>query len=334
MRKCVYLHKFLLWFFMLNRHFLRIKVMQEVYACKQSGLTDVAAAQRNLLENIESLYELFVRQLSFWVEVRNFAEQRIEENKKKNFPTEEDLNPNMKFVNNKVLCALNENLDLAHLEEKYRIYWAEHRDNFIRAYYKKIRETEVFSAYMEKGGENTFAEDKALITSMIDEYMPDDEVLQDFFADIKPIFEDDYQAALSLLWNFFNTIPASFNEKSMLPPIYDNLNSDDSDKDFAINLLKKSLASFDENVELIAQNISNWEINRVALMDKILISMAVTELCDFSTIPVKVSINEYIDVSKLYSTPDSWRFINGLLDKLTEVLKQQGRIKKAGKGLL
>ncbi len=319
---------------MLNRHFLRIKVMQEVYACKQSGLTDIAVAQRNLLENIDSLYELFVRQLSFWVELRNFAEQRIEENKKKNFPTEEDLNPNMKFVNNKVLCALNENLDLAHLEEKYRIDWAEHRDNFVRAYYKKMRETEIFKAYMEKGGENTFAEDKELITSIIDEYMPDDEVLIDFFADIKPIFEDDYQASLSLLWNYISTLSTSFNEKSMLPLVYDNLKGDDSDRDFAIKLLKKSLAEFEENVELIGQNISNWDINRVALMDKILISMAVTELCNFPTIPLKVSINEYIEVSKLYSTPDSWRFINGLLDKLTEVLKQQGRINKAGKGLL
>ena len=319
---------------MINRHFLRIKVMQEVYACKQSGFTDVTAAQRNLLANIESLYELFVRQLSFWVEVRNFAEQRIEENKMKNFPTEEDLNPNMKFVNNKVLCALNENLCLAHLEEKYKIDWIEHRNNFIREYYKKIRETDVFKAYMEKGGENTFADDKALITDMIDNYMPDDEVLMDFFADIKPIFEDDYQASLSLLWNFINTMPASFNEQSNLPPIYDNLNGEDSDKEFAVKLLKKSLASFDDNVQLIAQNISNWEINRVALMDKILISMAVTELCEFPTIPLKVSINEYIEVSKLYSTPDSWRFINGLLDKLTEILKQQGRINKAGRGLL
>ena len=319
---------------MINRHFLRIKVMQEVYACKQSGFTDVTSAQRNLLANIESLYELFVRQLSFWVEVRNFAEQRIEENKMKNFPTEEDLNPNMKFVNNKVLCALNENLCLAHLEEKYRIDWIEHRNNFIREYYKKIRETDVFKAYMEKGEENTFADDKALITDMIDNYMPDDEVLMDFFADIKPIFEDDYQASLSLLWNFINTMPASFNEQSNLPPIYDNLNGEDSDKEFAVKLLKKSLASFDDNVQLIAQNISNWEINRVALMDKILISMAVTELCEFPTIPLKVSINEYIEVSKLYSTPDSWRFINGLLDKLTEILKQQGRINKAGRGLL
>lgn len=318
---------------MLNRHFIRIKVMQEVYACLQSGNKDMALAQRNLLENIESLYELFVRQLSLWVELREFAELRIEENKKKNFPTEEDFNPNLKFVNNKVLCALSENFDLAHVEEHYRINWAE-RDDFVRAYYKKLRDTDEFKAYMEKGGENVFSEDKAFITDFIDKYMPDDDVMQDFYADIKPVFEDDYHVSLSLLWNFINNLPASFNAQSKMPSVYDNFDPSESDKDFALSLLKKSLAGYDENVELIAKNISNWEINRVAMMDKILISMAVTELCEFPTIPVKVSINEYIELSKLYSTPESWRFINGLLDRLTEILKQEGRINKAGRGLL
>lgn len=318
---------------MLNRHFIRIKVMQEVYASLQSGNKDIASAQRGLLDNMESLYELFVRQLSFWVELRNFAELRIEENKKKNFPTEEDLNPNLKFVNNKVLCVLNENLDLAHLEEKYRINWAD-RDDFIRAYYKKFRDLDEYRAYMEKGGENTFVEDKALIADLIDKYMPDDDVMMDFYADIKPVFEDDYHVSLSMLWNFVNALPASFNPQSKMPAVYDDFDASEPDKDFALSLLKKSLASYDENVQLIAENISNWEINRVALMDKILISMAITELCEFPTIPVKVSINEYIELSKLYSTPESWRFINGLLDKLNEVLKQQGRINKAGRGLL
>lgn len=319
---------------MLNRHFLRIKVMQQIYACRQSGNTDVTAAQRNLLENIDLLYELFIRQLSFWVELRNFAEQRIEDNKMKNFPTEDDLNPNMRFVNNKVLCVLNENFDLAHIEEKYKINWADYPDNVIRTFYKKMRETEEFKAYMESPEEPTFAQDRALITDMIDKYMPDDDVLMDFYSDIKPMFEDNYQSSLALLWNFFNTIPASFNAHSTLPAMYDDFDEDEPDKDFAVKLLKKSLADYKENVELIAQNISNWDINRVALMDKILLSMAMTELCGFPTIPVKVSINEYIEVSKLYSTPDSWRFINGLLDKLTEILKQQGRINKAGRGLL
>lgn len=318
---------------MLNRHFLRIKVMQEVYACLQSGNSDTASAQRNLLANIESLYELFVRQLSFWEELRNFAEMRIEENKKKNFPTEEDLNPNLKFVNNKVLCILNENLDLAHVEEKYRINWAE-RDDIIRAYYKKLRDTEEYKAYMDKGGENSFADDKAFINDIIDKYLPGDDVLMDFYADIKPVFEDDYHASLTLLWNFVDALPASFGPNSKMPSLYDDLDPSEPDKDFALKLLKKSLAAYEDNVQLIAENISNWEINRVALMDKILISMALTELCEFPTIPVKVSINEYIELSKLYSTPESWRFINGLLDKLSEVLKQQGRINKAGRGLL
>ncbi len=308
--------------------------MQQVYACLQSGNADLIAAQRNLLENIELLYELFIRQLSFCVEIRNFAENRIEENKKKNFPTEEDLNPNMRFVNNKVLCALNENFDLAHIDEKYKINWADYPDDIFRSFYRKLRETEEYKAYMDAPKEPSFEQDKALIMSMIDRYMPDDDVLIDFFSDIKPLFEDNYQVCVALLWNFFNAMPSSFNEHTRMPAMYDNFDADELDKDFSVKLLKKSLNEYDENVELIAKNISNWDINRVALMDKILISMAVTELCDFPTIPVKVSINEYIEVSKLYSTPDSWRFINGLLDKLTEILKEDGRINKAGRGLL
>ncbi len=319
---------------MLNRRFLRIKVLQQVYAYVQSQDTDELAAERHLLNHVEDLYGLFIRQVSFWVEVKLFAERRIEENKHKNFPTEEDLNPNLRFVNNRVLNALEANTDLQEQMRKYKISWIDDREDFIRGFYHRLREFPEYVNYMNSD-KDSFARDKQLILDVIDNHMAEDELLFDYYADKDLDYNSDYQMGLFLLWKFINEMEPSFGADTKMPTAYKTENDEtNDDKHFVVRLFRETLKNADTYQQLIKDHISNWDYDRIALMDKILIFMALTEFCQFHDIPVKVTINEYIELSKFYSTPDSRRFVNGILDKLAEELTEEGKLVKTGRGKL
>ena len=319
---------------MLNRRFLRVKVLQQIYAYHQAEETDLLAAERRLLDSVDCLYELFIRQLTFWVEVKCFAERRIDENMHKNFPTQEDLNPNRKFVNNRLLNALENNRDLQTLQQQYKINWASDREDFIRGFYNRMREYPEYQEYMSSE-KDSFAFDKKLILDIIDNHMEEDEVLFDFYSDKNLVFNSDYQICLFLLWKFFNEMDEDFGPDTKIPAAYKTENDDtNDDKNFIVRLFRLTLKHAEEYRELVNTNISNWDYDRVALMDKIIIFMALTEFCQFHDIPVKVTINEYIEISKYFSTPDSRRFVNGILDKLAEQLKAEGKLIKSGRGLV
>ena len=315
---------------MLNRRFLRVKALQSIYAYHQSESSNLPQAERQLLEWVEDLYKLFVYQLSFWVEIRHFAERRIEENKQKHFPTEEDLNPNMKFVNNSILKALDDNKHLMKLEEQYKINWADSREDFIRNMFVKLVETPEYQEYMSND-KTGFGEDRRFLVTVIETYMPENGLLYDYYSDRDLSFNSDYQLAIYLLWKFISEMSSNFDEFSMLPPIY---KAETDDKEFVVKLFEKTILHADEYMELVKANISNWDYDRLALMDKILIFMALTEFCEFHSIPVKVTINEYIEISKFYSTSESRRFVNGMLDRLSNVLKEEGKLVKTGLGLV
>lgn len=315
---------------MLNRRFLRVKALQEIYAYHQSGSANLPLAERHLLEEVDDLYKLFVYQLAFWVEVKQFAERRIEENRNKHFPTEEDLNPNLKFVNNRILNVLEGNKSLLALEDKYKINFADSREDFIRSFFNRLVEYPEYQEYMTNG-KDSFGDDRSFLASVIDTYMADDDLLFDYYSDRDLSFNSDFQVAIFLLWKFINEMPASFGVDSPMPPLF---KADDEDKDFVVKLFEKTILHAGEYRELVNANISNWGYDRLALMDKILIFMALTEFTEFHLIPVKVTINEYIEISKFYSTPDSRRFVNGMLDKLALLLKEDGKIVKKGIGLI
>jgi len=318
---------------MLNRRFLRIKAMQEVYAYQQSQSGSLAVAERHLLDTVDNLYELFVCQLSFWVEVKMFAERRIDENRHKLLPTSEDLNPNLKFVNNRIINALEDNKHLLSLENKYKINWADSREDFIRSFYNKMVACPEYQEYMSSEDDG-FDNDKKFLLSIIDNYMSNDDILYDFYADKKLSFNSDYQIAIYLLWKFINEMTMKFNEASMLPPVFFSTRDGMQDKEFIVMLFEKTILHIPEYRELVENNISNWDYDRLALMDKILIFMAMAEFCEFHFIPVKVTINEYVEIAKIFSTPDSRRFVNGMLDKLAGILKEQGKLVKTGMGLI
>ena len=318
---------------MINRRFLRVKVLQAVYAYQESGEDFVENGIKHLIDSIEKLRDLFVWQISFLVETKRFAENRIEENKHKNFPTPDDLNPNMRYVENRVLVALENNKDLRKEEERLKINWADHQD-IVRGYYNKMRETEEYKQYMSDSVDN-FDHDKKFIVKMINEYFADLEVLQDFYEEKSIFFVDDYHLVSSMLVKFFSEMKANFNENTSLPSIYKTGNDPvNEDKEFVKNLFMKVLLHDSEYGKMVGENTSNWEKERVCIMDMIILKLAITEFCCFPYIPVKVTMNEYIEISKYFSTPKSKIFVNGILDRILKKLNDQGAVVKKGIGLL
>ena len=273
-------------------------------------------------------------QLSFLIETKRFAENRIEENKRKNFPTQEDLNPNMRYVNNRIIQRLENNKDLAKEEQRLKINWADHQD-IIRGYYNMMRNTEEYAQYMNDKNDD-FRHDKKFITTMISKYFADLEVLQDYYEEKSIFFVDDYHLVSAMLLKFINDMKENFDEYSLLPKMYRIEKDDVNNKDFAVTLFRETLSHYDEYGKLIGDNVNEkkWEKERICVMDMIILRMAITEFLRLPYVPVKVSMNEYIEISKYFSTPKSKIFVNGILDKVLKKLKEDNAINKKGAGLI
>ena len=318
---------------MLNRRFLRIKVLQALYAYIESGETNINNGIKNLLESIDKLYELFIWQLSFLVETKRFAENKITENKHKYIPTYEDLHPNLKYVNNRLLNVIEDNVDFKKHEASLKINWANDHQDVVKKYYMMMKDTPEYKKYMADKTDS-FASDRKFIVEMITKYFADLDVLQDFYEDKSIYFCDDYHLVSSMLIDFFTKMK-NFDANSKLPSIYkaDTVEKN-ADEKFIQDLFRETMSHNEEFGKLIADNTNNWEKERICLMDMIILKMALTEFVCFPFIPVKVTMNEYIEISKYFSTPKSKIFVNGILDKLAKKLNEAGSINKKGLGLL
>lgn len=312
---------------------MRIKVLQALYAYIESGETNVNNGIKNLLESIDKLYELFIWQLSFLVETKRFAENKITENKHKYIPTYDDLHPNMKYVNNRLLNVIEDNIDFKKHEAALKINWADDHQDVVKKYYTMMKDTPEYKKFMADKTDN-FANDRKFIVTMVTNYFADLDVLQDFYEDKSIYFCDDYHLVSSMLIEFFSKMK-NFDANSKLPEIYKTENVEaNADEKFIQDLFRETLKHNEEFGKLIADNTNNWEKERICLMDMIILKMALTEFVCFPYIPVKVTMNEYIEISKYFSTPKSKIFVNGILDKLAKKLTESGAINKKGLGLL
>lgn len=318
---------------MLSRRHLRVKVLQALYAYFQSGNTRIDQGEKQLLLSINKLYELFIYQLSFLVEVTRFAEQRLEENKGKHLPTAEDLNPSMRFVENKILQNIASNRDFLKKEALYKINWSEEKE-LIRRFYMLMRETETYQKYMAKSSVD-FEDDRNFVLYMVQDLFTEFELLQSFYEEKSIFFVDDYHLVSYLVMKFAKFMPADFDDITPLPELLKTENEEDNeDLKFLKILFRETILLSEQWGKLIASSTSNWELERIAVMDVIILKMALTELTVFRSIPIKVTMNEYIDISKYFSTARSKVFVNGILDKLIIDMKADGQIVKTGRGLL
>ncbi len=319
---------------MLSRRHLRIKVLQALYAFFQSDKDRLDLGERELLKSINKLYEIYVYQLSFLIEIGEFAQKRMNENKDKFFPTADDLDPNTQFVKNKLLHQIADNRDFRKHYEAYKINWVD-EEEMIRKVYNEIREGIDYKNYMELSNPS-FNDDREVLIKIVKKQISRSEILQFFYEEKDIHWSDDFHTANLLVIKTLKSYKESWDEYHALPTLLkeDEFDDKNEDREFVKQLFRKTVIRSDEYADLIEDKVKNWEMDRIAVMDVLIIKMAMVELLEFPSVPIKVSLNEYIELAKMYSTPKSKIFVNGVLDKLIFDLKDKKMIKKTGRGLL
>ena len=318
---------------MLYRRHLRIKVLQSLYSWHTGGIDDVIQGEKQLLESIDKLYELFIYQLSFLVAIAQFAKIRIEENKKKFYPTEEDLNPSLRFVENKVLTSIAQNNNFILSKNNLRINW-ENQSDLVLKFYNILKSKDLYLKYLI--ADNSSVEnDKRFLIKVVDKLLSEFELLRAYYEEKSVYFTDGYDLVILLLIKFIENFSPKFSSQTSLPGIYKpNVKGINEDRDFVRKLYKHVIRNDEELVNELKVRTKNWEFERIPIMDVILLKMAIIELQEMETIPIKVTLNEYIELAKYFSTSKSKIFVNGVLDKLIREFKEKGKINKTGRGLL
>ncbi len=319
---------------MLSRRHLRIKVLQALYAFFISTNDRIDAGEKELFKSINKIYEIYIYQISLLIEIVAFAARRIEENKKKFFPTEDDLNPNTRFIENAVIRQLEENRSFIKYRDEFRINWAD-EEEMIRKLYVDIRDGNDYKEYMSNP-DHGYNDDREILLKILKKQMLRSEYLHYFFEERNIHWADDFFTANMLVMKTIKHFKPALGPDYKLPTLYkiNEVDQSEEDRDFVKKLFRKTIVKSDEYDKLIEAKVKNWEMERIAIMDILLIKMALVELLEFPSIPIKVSLNEYIELAKMYSTPKSKVFVNGILDKLIADLKEQGAVKKTGRGLL
>ncbi len=303
--------------------------MQALYAFFQSSNTELSKGEKELFLSIDRLYDLYLFFLQLPVELVDLADVQQTEAKNKALPTHEDLNPNRSFVENKVVENLRENEVFQTTLKNRKISWAADRDDLKRLL-KDLRSASFFVNYINET-DKTFETDKKFILDFYKKIVIDSEMLYQLFNERSIYWDyDDVDFAISMATKHIKKLKAD-EEASSIMGMYKD---EEDDKDFIKTLFRKTIVDNNENTALIEEKTKNWDVDRIAVMDVLCMKMAITELTQFSSIPIKVSLNEYIEISKLFSSPKSKVFINGILDKLVIDFKEAGKIKKMGRGLM
>ena len=309
-------------------------MLQALYAWFQGGEHRIEIAEKNLLQGIDKFNELYYLIFSFFNEIIDFYRRRTEDAKHKFLPTAEELNPNFKFLENRVVICILQNKDLQHQVTRYKFSWTEEQE-LIRKVFLKLRNSKDMKDYLNSGI-HTFREDQEIVNKLFRKFISRSADLQSYCEERCIHWNDDFSLAAIFIQKTIQMIPEDFPENAGFPSLFNKEEEDDPSDDhlFILELFRKSILHSEEFEHMIEGKTKNWELERIALVDIILIKMALAELIYFPTIPVKVTLNEYIDISKDYSTPKSKLFINGILDKLVEMLSFDDKIIKHGRVLI
>lgn len=329
----VSLHKFLNKN-MLNRRILRIKAFKVLYSSVLSGNMSLAQAESQLEQSCEATRDLYIYMLGIVSPLTKIARDRIDAAKAKFNPTEEERNPNMKFAENALAKLLDEDVDFQKVFAKKKFGWGQY-DLLLKKIMTSVASKEYFAEYMASP-ERSLAEDCRLFTKIFEEEFVDSEELEQILEEKSLYWNDDLAYALTWCCKSFKGFAKG--ESWSLIPLYQSemLKGEgvESDKAFVRRLLQAAFAGYEKYSALVAESVTGWEKERLFSTDVVLIVMGLAETVTFPTIPVKVSINEYVEISKFYGTPKSRSFVNGLLDRLVQQLTNDGKIAKEGKGLM
>ena len=312
---------------MINRRHIRVKVMQSVYAMIKSHDDDIVKEEKFIKFSIKKMFDLYVLLLQLLVEVQKLAEQKQEISKKKYLATQEDLSPNRKFVENKLIKKIAESTSISlHIESQHLINWSKD-DEYVKIIWDKLQKSALFSDYLTTE-EDSFNVDKSFVIDFFREIVAPNTKLAEYFEDENITWVDDIP--------FVNTWVLRSLKKQKATSTFSlgSLYKNQDDLDFVSKLFKKVILNHHTFENDIKIHTPNWESDRIADMDMILIKMGACEFLNFPMIPTKVTINEYIEIAKDYSSEKSGYFVNGVLDKLSREFDKDKKLVKFGRGLL
>jgi transcription antitermination factor NusB len=314
---------------MLNRRHLRVKVLQTLYAYQLSEDKQVNKFEKALLKSVDQVYEMYIWTLNLLDEVSDYVRIDADERINKFLPTAADLSPNTRLQNNTFIELLRHNEKYQDEVKRYKVSW-NFDPEIVRAVFMQLRESEAYAEYLNQEDRSVAAEKdiiKFIFKKIILRSPAIEQVFEEKFINW-PVDKEVLQAMIAKTFKNFTSEDPAQNQLADLSPNWQE------DKQFVLDLLSNAIRYQDEYQQLISTKTRNWESDRIALLDNLLMRMAICELLNFPTIPVKVTINEYIEISKVFSTAKSNTFINGILDKILGELQTAGRIRKHGRGLM
>ncbi|MFY7742623.1 MAG: transcription antitermination protein NusB [Flavobacterium sp.] len=314
---------------MLNRRHIRVKILQTIYAMHQSGSEELEKEEKFLYSSLESIQNLYLIMVSVLMEIRRKEEEFLEIAAKKHLATEKDKNPNKKFIKNRVLVSLDKNNLLADNLEKFKIINWKQNDDMILLLLEETKKSKLYLDYLASK-ENSFEEDKQFVAKLFEEVIATNEKLFDYLEDFRLTWVDDIPLVNTMFLKQLKTLEESNLFILGIPTLY----KDAEDKDFAKDLFRKTVLNEQDLAKEYLDRTPNWDPERISEIDTIMLKMAICEFLRFPSIPIKVTINEYLEIAKEYATPKSSIFINGILDNLVKEYQKTNKLNKTGRGLM
>ena len=307
---------------MINRVLIRLKIVQIVYAYYQNGGKNLDTAEKELFFSLSKAYDLYNYLLLLMVEITKQAERKINAAKNKLLPTAEELYPNTKFVDNRFIAQLEVNSQLLQFSETQKKTWS-NEEEFVKNLCEKIMDSDIYKEYMA-AETSSYEEDREVWRKIYKKIIVNNAELDQVLEDQSLYWNDDKEIVDTFVLKTIKRFDEKNGAKQELLPEF----KDEEDKDFARRLFRRTILNADYYRHLISENTRNWDLDRVAFMDVVIMQIALAEILSFPNIPVSVSLNEYIEIAKLYSTPKSGNFINGTLDGIVKVLQKENKLTK------
>jgi N utilization substance protein B len=313
---------------MISRRLLRIKALMALYAFNRREDGNLAQAETELMFSIDKTYDLYHYLLLLVLELADLAGEKIDQALLKRMPTPEDLNPKRRFIDNQLIAQLRKNLDLKKYIASRKLSWV-NNSHIPRIMYNKMIAWNVYEEYMMSETHN-YLSDKKFIVKLITVLFSESEDLQSNLEEQSIYWNDDMEYISAMIEKTLKKFKADSGENTHLMPLFKN----EEDEEFVKVLFRKAILHQKKCSELIDKNTTNWEVERIALMDILVMQLAITEIFEFPEIPVKVTLNEYIEIAKYYCTSKSSTFVNGILDNIVKEIREEGLLNKSGRGLV
>jgi N utilization substance protein B len=313
---------------MISRRLLRIKALSALYAFNRREDDDLAIAEKELMFSIDKTYDLYHYLMLLILELSDIASEKIELARQKKMPSPEDLDPNLRFVNNRIVAQIRINTEFQKYITRTRLSWINY-SHIVRILYNKMIAWDTYEEYMNSP-ENNYQQDKKFIIRLVNDLFTCSEDLVNCLEEQSIYWNDDMEYVMIMIEKTLKKFKVDLGEKNELMPLFKN----EEDENFVKILFRKVILNTKKCSDLIDNNTTNWELERIALMDILVMQLAVTEILEFPEIPVKVTLNEYIEIAKYYCTSKSSTFVNGILDNIVKEIRGKGLFNKYGRGLV